>query len=74
MFTYHVWPTNLYGYAVWTIKEMLHKINAFDMWTYRRILHIPLTDRIKNEEVLHQVGKQRVELTLRKTSSHSFDT
>ena len=31
------------------------KINAFEMWCYRRILKISWMDRVKNEEVLYRV-------------------
>ncbi|KAL4704688.1 hypothetical protein ACJJTC_002163 [Scirpophaga incertulas] len=36
----YIWPIVLYGCEAWTIKEDLkRRIEAFEMWTYRRILH-----------------------------------
>jgi len=45
-----------YGCESWTWhKAMRMKINAFEMWCYRRILKISWMDRVKNEEVLYRV-------------------
>jgi hypothetical protein len=45
-----------YGCESWTWnKAMCNKVNAFEMWCYRRMLKIRYTDRVKNEEVLNRM-------------------
>ncbi|KAK9879106.1 hypothetical protein WA026_003946 [Henosepilachna vigintioctopunctata] len=38
----------------------MNRIEAFEMWTLRRLLKIPWVDRITNEEVLRRAGVERV--------------
>ena len=38
---------------------MLSRLDAFDMWVYRRVLKISWTEKITNEEVLRRVGTGR---------------
>src|SRR6188508_2447654 len=45
-----------YGCESWTWnKAMCKKVNAFEMWCYRRLLKISWRDKITNEEVLRRV-------------------
>ena len=45
-----------YGCESWTWnKATCKKVNAFEMWCYRRILKISYVDRITNKEVLNRV-------------------
>lgn len=56
----YIWPIVLYGCEAWTIKEDTRKrIEAFEMWTYRRMLSISWTQRVTNVEVLRRVGQSR---------------
>ena len=56
-----VWSTFLYGCKTWTVKKnMLKKIEAFEMWCLRRMMRIPWTARVTNEEVLRRAGVTRV--------------
>ena len=56
----YVWSTLLYGCEAWNVnKEMERKIEAMEMWLYRRMLRIPWTDRVTNEAVLHRAGADR---------------
>ncbi|CAG9834993.1 unnamed protein product [Diabrotica balteata] len=49
-----------YGVESWTLNEdMCRKLEVFDMWLYRRMLKIPWTDRVTNEEVLRRMNKNR---------------
>jgi hypothetical protein len=49
-----------YGVESWTLTEAMEKkLEAFEMWLYRRILRISWTDKITNETVLRRVGKER---------------
>ena len=40
--------------------ERLKKINAFELWAYRRMLRILWKDRISNEIVLHRIQSQSI--------------
>ena len=52
-----VWTTLLYGPETWTLrKEDIRKLEALEMWIWRRMEKISWTDKITNEEVLERVG------------------
>ena len=56
----YVHSTLLYGVEAWTLKvSSINKLEAFEMWVYRRMLRIPWTDHITNQEVLHRMNKDR---------------
>ena len=56
----YVWPTLFYGAETWTItKSMLSRLDAFEMWVYRRVLKISWTEKNTNEEVLRRMGTGR---------------
>ena len=56
----YVWSTLTYGSEMWTLsKNMKNKINAAEMWFYTRMLKIPWTARVTNEEVLRRVNQER---------------
>ena len=68
----YVWPVLLYAMETWTLKIVdMNRIEAFEMWIYRRLLKTSWTERVTNAEVLRRLGKNR-ELLLtikhRKTS------
>lgn len=51
----------------------MKKVEAFEMWTYRRILKIKWTDKITNEEVLRRLAKEReIVLTIKKRKMEYF--
>ena len=53
-------PAAMYGSETWTINSLDKKrIEAFEMWCYRRMLKIRWVDRITNEEVLNRIGEKR---------------
>ena len=55
----YVFSILLYGVEAWTLTEaMCRKLEAFEMWAYRRILKISWTDRVTNVEVLRRLNKQ----------------
>ena len=46
-----------YGSETWTISDKVKKkINAFEMWTYRRIMRVSWREKKTNEWVLHSLG------------------
>ena len=50
----------MYGSESWTLSRgLINKLNAAEMWFYRRMLRISWTNRITNEEVLRRIGMQR---------------
>ena len=56
----YIWPTLFYGAETWTItKSLLSRLDAFEMWIYRRLLKISWTEKITNEEVLRRMGTGR---------------
>ena len=56
----YVWSTMLYGCEAWTMnKAMVKKIEAAEMWFFRRMLKISWTDRVRNDEVLVRAGTKR---------------
>ncbi len=49
----YVFPVLLYGHEGWTLTRTLEKkLEAFEMWVYRRMLKISWTDRVRNTDVL----------------------
>jgi len=64
-----IWPVALYGCETWTLRaEEIGKLNAFEMWTWRRMERVSWKDKKSNEEVLKDVGEDRklVELIVRR--------
>lgn len=55
----YVFSTLLYGVETWTLTETTQRrVEAFEMWCYRRILRIPWTSHTTNIEVLNRMEKQ----------------
>ena len=53
-----VFPVVMYGYESWTIKKAEHRrIDAFELWCWRRLLRVPWTARRSNQPV-HPRGDQ----------------
>lgn len=56
----YVHSTLLYGSETWTLKVVtMNRLEAFEMWTFRRMLKIPWTHHITNEEVLRKMRRDR---------------
>lgn len=56
----YVYSVLLYGVETWTLKaNTLNRLEAFEMWVFRRMLKIQWTDRITNGEVLRRMGVER---------------
>lgn len=69
----YVLSTLLYGVEGWTLKvATMQKLEAFEMWLYRRILRIPWTDRVTNAEVLRRMAKDLELITTIKKRKASY--
>ena len=56
----YVWITALYGCETWTSgKEEKRRLEALEMWCYRRMEKISWRDRVTNEDVLRRVQENR---------------
>lgn len=56
-----IWSGVLYGSETWTLqKEDIKRLEAFEMWLYRRIMKIKWTEHKTNEEVLEMVEEKRM--------------
>ena len=54
-----VFPVVMYGYVCWTIKKAEHlRINAFELWCWRRLLRVPWTARRSNQSILKEISPE----------------
>ena len=54
-----VFPAVMYGYKSWTIKKAKHwRINAFELWCWRRLLRVPWTVRRSNQSILKEINSE----------------
>ena len=52
-----VFPVVMYGYESWTVKKAEHRrIDAFELWYWRRLLKVPQTARRSNQSVLKETS------------------
>ena len=52
-----VFPVVLYGCESWTIKKAGHRrIDAFELWCWRRLLRVPRTARRSNQSILKEIS------------------
>ena len=48
----------MYGYESWTVKKAeCRRINAFELWCWRRLLRVPWTERRSNQSIRVSVRK-----------------
>ena len=51
-----IFPVVMYGCESWTIKEAEHqRIDAFELWCWRRLLSVPWTARRSNHSILKEI-------------------
>ena len=54
-----VFPVVMYGCESWTIKEGEHqRIDAFELWCWRRLLRVPSTARRSNQSILKEISPE----------------
>ena len=52
-----VFPVVMYGCESWTIKKAEHrKVDAFELWYWRRLLRVPWTARRSNQSILKEIS------------------
>ena len=54
-----VFPVVTYGYESWTIKKAeCRRIDAFELWCWRRLLRAPWTARRSNQSILKEISPE----------------
>ena len=52
-----VFPVVMYGCESWTINKSVHRrIDAFELWCWRRLLRVPWTARRSNQSILKEIS------------------
>ena len=59
LFKAMVFPVVMYGCESWTIKKAEHqRIDAFELWCWRRLLRVPWTARRSNQSILKEISPE----------------
>ena len=54
-----VFPVVTYGCESWTVKKAEHqRIDAFELWSWRRLLKVPWTARRSNQLILREINPE----------------
>ena len=54
-----VFPVVMYPCESWTIKKTEHqRIDAFELWCWRRLLRVPWTTRTSNQSILKEISPE----------------
>ena len=54
-----VFPVVMYGCESWTVKKAEHRrIDAFEVWCWRRLLRVPWTARRSNQSILKEISPE----------------
>ena len=54
-----VFPVVMYGCESWTIKKAeCQRIDAFELWYWRRFLRVPWTSRSSNQSILKEISPE----------------
>ena len=54
-----VFPVVMYGCESWTVKKAEHqRIDAFELWRWRRLLRVPWTARRSNQAILKETSPE----------------
>ena len=52
-----VFPVVMYGCEIWTVKKAeCQRIDAFELWCWRRLLRLPWTARRSNQSILEEIS------------------
>ena len=54
-----IFPIVMYGWESWTIRKAEHrKIDAFELWCWRRLSRVPWTARRSNQSILKEISPE----------------
>ena len=54
-----IFPVVMYGCESWTVKKAEHRrIDAFELWCWRRLLRVPWTARRSNQSILKEISSE----------------
>ena len=54
-----VFPVVIYGYERWTIKKAeCRRIDAFELWCWKRLLRVPWTAKRSNQSILKEISPE----------------
>ena len=54
-----VFPVVMYGCENWTVQKAEHRrIDAFELWCWRRLLRVPWTARRSNQSILKEISPE----------------
>ena len=54
-----VFPVVMYGYEIWTVKKaQRQRIDAFELWCWRRLLRVPWTAGRSNQSILKDISPE----------------
>ena len=52
-----VFPVVMYGYESWTVKKTeRQRIDAFELWCWRRLLRVPWTAKRSSQSILKEIS------------------
>ena len=52
-----IFPVVMYGCESWAVKKAEHcRIDAFELWCWRKLLRVPLTTRRSNQSILKEIS------------------
>ena len=60
-----VFPVVLYEFESWTIKKAECRIDAFELWCWKRLLRVPWTTRKSNQTILKEISPEGLMLKLK---------
>ena len=71
-----VFPVVMYGCETWTVKKAeRQRIDAFELWCWRRLLRVPWTARRSNQSILKEISPRiSLEGTMLKLKLHTLAT
>ena len=53
-----VFPVIMYGCESWTIKIEYQKLDAFELWCWRKLLSVPGTAKRSNQSILKEISPE----------------
>ena len=57
LFKAMIFPVVMYGCQSWTVKKVeSQRIDAFELWCWRRLLRVPWTARRSNQSILKEIS------------------